>query len=205
MNQPTDHFTASDEPEIARIEASRYLSVRGDGRPGTGAFYARKSLAEGAARELRRVRPDAAWMPEDSTEIAYWYDEEIHGHVGIADFYSAAPLEHLHFRVLVQVPDDVTSDDLATARRNLDVPARTAGTEPELWSTAGGTVVQVTHHGPFAEEYDTLRRLGEFADRNGLKRSGPHHEIHLDPFSEGSPQEGLRTILRDWVAVAPAG
>jgi hypothetical protein len=56
------------------------------------------------------------------------------------------------------------------------------------------------HHGPFADEFGTLERLGAFADGAGVARSGPHHEIHLDAFTRQTPQDALRTILRDPVA-----
>jgi hypothetical protein len=42
--------------------------------------------------------------------------------------------------------------------------------------------------------------LGAFADGAGVARSGPHHEIHLDAFTRQTPQDALRTILRDPVA-----
>ncbi|MFD5360821.1 GyrI-like domain-containing protein [Streptomyces tendae] len=61
-------------------------------------------------------------------------------------------------------------------------------------------VVQVMHHGPFKGEFETLARLGAFARERGLRRSGPHREIHIDPFTAQTPQDALRTILRDPVA-----
>jgi hypothetical protein len=70
----------------------------------------------------------------------------------------------------------------------------------ELFALPEQDVVQVMHHGPFAEEFGTLARLGEFAQGLGLHRTGPHHELHLDGFSRETPQHSLRTILRDPVA-----
>lgn len=61
-------------------------------------------------------------------------------------------------------------------------------------------MVQVMHVGPFANEFDTLERLGALADNHSVKRNGPHHEIHLDPFTRETPQARLCTILRDPVA-----
>jgi hypothetical protein len=72
--------------------------------------------------------------------------------------------------------------------------------EMELFALPEQDVVQVMHHGPFAEEFGTLARLGRFAEGLGLHRSGPHHELHLDGFTRDTPQQSLRTILRDPVA-----
>ena len=43
----------------------------------------------------------------------------------------------------------------------------------------------------------TKHKDGDFASQHGLRRAGPHHEIHLDAFTRTTPQETLRTILRD--------
>jgi hypothetical protein len=66
-----------------------------------------------------------------------------------------------------------------------------------LFSIREQAVVQIMHVGPFAEEFATLGRLGDFAQLRDLRRAGPHHEIHLDAFTRVTPQDTLRTILRD--------
>jgi effector-binding domain-containing protein len=177
MTVPTPH--ASDEPEITTIGPATFLSLTGQGRPGTEDFYAEKvALSESAAR-LGHPGP---------IEILYWYDPE-HGDIDIAGFYWTAPLDALRYRMLVRVPDDtVLPGDLEP------------GDRLGLFTMTEGKVVQVMHHGPFADEDKTLARLGAFADAHGLRRSGPHHEIHLDAFGPQTPQAGLRTILRDPVS-----
>ncbi|MXG26714.1 GyrI-like domain-containing protein [Streptomyces sp. YIM 132580] len=64
-------------------------------------------------------------------------------------------------------------------------------------TSLGGPVVQVMHQGPLDNEYETLARLGAFARERGLRRAGPHREVRLDPFTAQTPQDTLRTILRD--------
>ncbi|MEV6623057.1 hypothetical protein AB0M83_26750 [Amycolatopsis sp. NPDC051106] len=91
--------------------------------------------------------------------------------------------------MLVRVPDDI---DLPA-----ELAAGLAAAELFLFSYTEGDVVQVMHHGPFAGEDQTLKRLGAFAEERGLRRRGPHHEIHLDSFDRTTPQDGFRTILRD--------
>lgn len=98
------------------------------------------------------------------------------------------PLEHLRWRLLVRVPGDT------------ELPADLAAAGLSIFPYTEGKAVQVTHHGPFAGEDETMARLGAFADSRGLRRSGPHHEIYFDHFDEGISQENFRTILRDPVA-----
>jgi hypothetical protein len=86
------------------------------------------------------------------------------------------------------------------ARTRAASAADTASDEVTVFFVPEQDVVQVMHHGPFAEEFTTLGRLGEYARSRGARRDGPHHEIHLDTFTRSTPQDTLRTILRDPVA-----
>ncbi|MGW0890059.1 GyrI-like domain-containing protein [Saccharopolyspora sp. NPDC002578] len=174
MTQPT----AADEPDIATIDAATFLTVSGQGPPGTDEFYASKEKLSAAAQQLGHPGP---------IEILYWFDPE-HGDIGIADFYWTIPLEHLRWRMLVRMPDDI------------ELPEELASTGLVLFPYTEGKVVQIMHHGPFAGEDETMKRLGAYADARGLRRRGPHHEIHLDTFDRTSSQDGFRTILRDPVA-----
>ena len=190
-NRYTQHLHAADEPEIVRTPAVHYVSISGSGAPGTDAFYRKKA----SVAEIARVLDDGD--PDPVVEIQYWYPTGSTP-VEIADFYSVNPIHALQYRVLALVPATTTADDLAAAR------ARSASAfetdEVELFALPEQDVVQVMHHGPFAEEFGTLARLGEFARGLGLHRNGPHHELHLDGFTRETPQHSLRTILRDPVA-----
>ncbi|WP_224392419.1 GyrI-like domain-containing protein [Pseudonocardia sp. ICBG1293] len=181
----TPHLAATDAPELAVAPHTTFVSLRGGGRPGTEAFHRAKQTVRAVARALpaeRRV-PGA----EDVVEILYRYPEGS-APVGIADFYWVNPLEDLRYRVLAQVAPATTDGELAAAADGADV---------ELYTLPARLVVQVLHHGPFADERRTLADLGSFAADHGLRRVGDHHEIHLDPFTASTPQDHLRTILRD--------
>jgi len=190
-NRYTQHLHAADEPEIVRTQAVHYVSISGSGAPGTDAFYRKKASVAEIARDLHEGDSDPV------VEIQYWYPAGSTP-VEIADFYSVNPIPSLQYWVLAMVPADTTADDLAAARVRAASPSEMD--EIELFALPEQDVVQVMHHGPFAEEFGTLARLGEFAQSLGLHRSGPHHELHLDGFTRETPQHALRTILRDPVA-----
>ena len=191
--QPTEHLHAADDPEYVRTPAVTYVAVSGDGPPGTDVFYRKKTLVAGIAGELN----DAGSTPV--VEIQYWYPEGSTP-VEIADFYSVNPVPSLLYRVLSQVPAGTTQTDIDTARIQVVSAVGATSDEVTVLSIPEQDVVQVMHHGPFAEELTTLERLGDFARRRRVRRSGPHHEIHLDAFTRSTPQDSLRTILRDPVA-----
>ena len=71
----------------------------------------------------------------------------------------------------------------------------------EPFSIPAQTVIQVMHHGPFSDELRTLADLERNAEQNGVRRSVSHLEIHLDSFTAKTPQDTLRTILRDPVRI----
>jgi len=188
--QLTEHLHASDVPEHVQTPAVDYVSVLGDGAPGSDEFYRKKILVSDIARILNQS--DEAPV----VEIQFWYPEESTP-VEIADFYSVNPIQSLLYRVLAQIPKGVTEGDVAAARTRAASAEDTASDEVTPFSIPEEKVVQVMHHGPFSEEYETLGRLGDFAKRRDLRRAGPHHEIHLDAFTRTTPQDTLRTILRD--------
>jgi hypothetical protein len=186
------HLDAADAPELVRAPAATFVSVTGSGRPGTDAFYRKKRLVSDVARALPGDHDPTV------VELLYWFPETAEP-VGISDFYWVNPIDDLQYRVLVRIPDDTSTDAIAAARRATTSTAD-AGEEMEVFSLPERTVVQLMHHGRFADEARTLGDLGAFASERGLRRSGPHHEIHLDDFGPHTPQETLRTILRDPVS-----
>lgn len=193
FTQSTEHLHAADYPEFVRIPPVAYVAVMGEGAPGTEEFYRKKALVSDIARAL-----DGA----DSTpvvEIQYWYPEGS-APVEIADFYSVNPVPSLLYRVMTQAPAGATPTDIEAARAQASSAADTKGDNVVVFSLPEQDVVQIMHHGPFAEEFATLGALGDFAHQKGLRRRGPHHEIHLDGFTSTTPQETLRTILRDPVS-----
>lgn len=192
--RPTEHLHAADEPELVSAPTVHYVSVSGSGAPGTDEFYRKKLLIADIARAI------TGSATEPVIEIQYWYPEDAKP-VEVADFYSVNPIHSLQYRVLAAVPPATTTTDVASARVSAASPSDVASDEIRLQVVTEHDVVQVMHHGPFANEYGTLERLGMFAKDLNARRNGPHHEVHLDSFARQTPQDALRTILRDPVAL----
>lgn len=193
----TDHLHAADVPEMAIAPKATFVSILGVGAPGTDAFYRKMAFITDIGRIL--THGDNTLDGSPVVEILYWYpDDAIQ--VGIADFYSVNPISSLLYRMLVQINENTSKADVEMARRSAMSASDMENEKLEIVTIPEQVVVQVMHHGPFANEYDTLARLGAIADHYGVRRSGPHHEIHLDPFNRSTPQDTLRTILRDPVS-----
>jgi hypothetical protein len=58
-----------------------------------------------------------------------------------------------------------------------------------------GKSVQILHIGPYSAEPPTIERMHTYAQAQGLKLRGKHHEIYLsDP--RRTPEEKWKTVLR---------
>ncbi|WP_117170227.1 GyrI-like domain-containing protein [Paraliobacillus sediminis] len=189
-----DHFQASDFPEIVMTPETNYISILGSGAPGTPEFYRKKSFISDLVSTLTYTEHVSDTFP--MIEILYWYPEDAPT-VDIAKFYSINPISSLHYRIMAKINDQTTMNDIILARRSAGSIADTNNEALELFTLPKQMVIQVMHHGPFANELETLERLGASADHHGVSKSGPHHEIHIDPFTRDTPQDTLRTILRD--------
>lgn len=190
---------ASDEPQLALAPRTTFIAVRGTGAPATPVWHRKKRLVTDIARGLA-----ADGLASDgpiAEHLRYHYLESLPP-ADIADFYSVNPLTELHYTALARVSDAVTLEDVAAARRVAHSPFDDDD-EVEILTIPEQLVIQVMHHGPFAGELETLARLGAAAAAFGVVRSGPHQEIHLDPFTLDTPQDSLRTILRDPVQSTP--
>jgi GyrI-like small molecule binding domain len=70
----------------------------------------------------------------------------------------------------LEVPDDVTEDDL---------PVLGAGPPLELETWPGGDFAELVHYGSLANAHDTLERLHEFIADQGYELDGTHEEQYL--------------------------
>lgn len=196
------YYHASSTPELVQVEGGRFVSILGEGSPGTDTFYRKKralrrlvqELAEGAARQGHTFL-------SPPLEISYWHPRAP-APVTIGEIYTAYPLEDLEYRMMMRLPESVTQRDMERAEQNLSGDRQSISYHAELFEMKGGSVVQTLHIGPFANELQTLRQMQEFADSLHVRKSGPHHEIHLTDWEKGQNQDHLKTILRDPVTPA---
>jgi len=196
LKEYESYFSAVEKPQVVEIEEACYVSILGNGSPGTPDFYQKKAAIKEFVAELRE-RYALAHTPFSSSvvEIFYWFDEQKTGYVDIGNFYTTVDLELLQYRIAIRVPDFVSLEAIKqVAEQREDI---SFARDFEHFTYTAGTCVQLLHKGPFARELETLPILQNFADEHGFKRSGMHHEIHLTNFEVGQSQAHLQTILRD--------
>ncbi|WP_028298825.1 hypothetical protein [Olivibacter sitiensis] len=195
LQEYKDYFSANEKPEVVEIGEANYVSILGDGSPGTALFYKKKAAIKEfvAVLEQHYTAIDLAFS-SSVVEIFYWFDEEEVGYVDIGNFYTTVDLDLLKYRIAIRIPDFVKAEIIQEIGQTSDL---SFAKDFEHFTYTAGTCVQLLHKGPFAGELQTLPILQKFATENRFKKSGMHHEIHLTHFELGQSQEHLQTILRD--------
>ncbi len=181
-----DLYTANAKMKEVKVEGATYLAADGEGPPGGGRFqtaiqalygtvYTAKYALKFAGREDYKV---------GRLECIYLIDDP-----------ARTPKEKWKWRLMLRVPDSVTAEDVARARRTLKEKKGldTSGVRRLTW--AEGTAVQTLHVGPYERLGQTYARLEEAARAAGLDPVGPGHEIYLSDPRRVRP-EGLKTIVR---------
>jgi hypothetical protein len=196
---PTYYF-AADSPEIIDIDKANFISIKARGSFTENIFYERISVL----KQFTQIIIDTFKGTDQAFELSvleglYWNDEK-YGEYPISRVFDIGPLSELNYRLMVRVPDYVTTEHINAAMVSLDNAQKTIYSAIELFNYLEGRCIQMLHNGPFIYEYETLGKLEAFALNNNLNKRGVHHEIYLVDFTNGGSQEHLRTILREPIA-----
>jgi hypothetical protein len=183
--------------ELVDVPAFNFLQIDGaiepDKSPGTSPGFQEATQAlYGAAYTLKfmlKQRPtDPVDYPVMPLEGLWWVDD--------GNFFIDQP-GNWKYTLMILQPDLVTPDlfDAAVQQLCRKKPGP-AVPRLRLASFQEGLSVQTLHIGPYATEPETVSRMHQFADQNGLAQQGhTHHEIYLGNPLRSDPSK-LKTILR---------
>ncbi len=100
------------------------------------------------------------------------------------------------YTLLMMQPDHITSamfeQAVADTQEKRSNPALDR-IRLERWRE--GLSIQIMHIGPYADEPATLDKMDAFAEANGCRFHGRHHEIYIGDPTRSKP-ENLKTVLR---------
>jgi hypothetical protein len=101
---------------------------------------------------------------------------------------------------MIMQPEPVTRNDviesMAEAKEKKDPPALQ---KIRFESFREGYSVQIMHIGPFSEEQPTIDKLHSYAEEQGFRLRGKHHEIYLSDPRRTAPEK-IKTVIRQPVA-----
>jgi len=186
-------YAAPKRPAIVDVGPAQYLSVGGVGAPGGEAFQAAVGALYGAAYTIKMTRKHQKGVGPDykicKLEGIYW------GPKGEDDFSGVDP-EQWNWQLIIRTPDFISQDDLDQAVETLIEKGKDPVVRGVTLEIIGeGRCVQMLHVGSYATEGETVAKMVEFAEENGVTFHGRHHEIYLsDPGRVA--EEKLKTVLR---------
>lgn len=182
-------YAASQKPALVKVGPATYLSISGQGAPGTGVFQEAIGALYGVAFTVKMTRKfDGKRDYVVSKLEGLW-----------PDFGSGEILpdkDHWNWQMLIRTPKFVTQKEVAQAIAVL--LKRGKGAEVRrvrLQSLQEGSCVQALHVGPYDKECETIAAMKSFAESAGLRLCGVHHEIYLSDPRRVAPAK-LKTILR---------
>ncbi len=104
--------------------------------------------------------------------------------------------ESWRWTLMIMQPDWVNAALVGEARSELQKRKKPPALEKvRLEDFQEGLSAQIMHIGPYAEEQPTLEKLHRFAEENGYRLRGKHHEIYLSDPRRVDPRK-MRTVLR---------
>jgi hypothetical protein len=189
--------------ELVDLPALRFVAIDGTVQPGekpgdSAAFQDAVGALYGAAYTLKFTFKKRKLDPVDYPVMpleGLWSPDLVEPDL------SGGRREPWEYTLMILVPDEIGSGDLATA---VEAVRSKRGDQPalarlRLETLEEGPCVQALHVGPYAAEPETIERMKAFAAERGLTRRGRHHEIYLGDPRRSDPDR-LRTILRQPVA-----
>ncbi|WP_423222502.1 GyrI-like domain-containing protein [Candidatus Amarolinea aalborgensis] len=204
LRKELKYLYAPSARQVALVDVPEFQFAQIDGAiepgqaPGTSpAFEQAMSALYGITYTLKFMSKQRADNPLDYTVMTLeglWWVEE-------GEFNITQP-GNWRWTVMILQPDHITpamfAEGLAQLRKKRgDSPALD---KLRLARFHEGLALQIMHIGPYANEPATIARMDAFAQENGYRMIGKHHEIYLGDPRNAAPEK-LKTILRHPVAL----
>jgi len=178
-------------PVLVTTGEGTYLAISGRGEPGGPEFTEKVGALYAVAYTVKMTRKFASLQDYVICKLEgqWWLD-------GPDQDFARVPRDQWNWRLMIRTPEIVKQAELRQAVSALTEKGKAPSADQvKLESFAEGRCVQMLHVGPYDRECDTITRMKTFADENGLKFHGRHHEIYLSDPRRVAPEK-LKTILR---------
>ncbi|MFD0206857.1 MULTISPECIES: GyrI-like domain-containing protein [Saccharothrix] len=176
---------------LVEVPTQRFLAVDGAGDPNTSPDYTRAvealyAVAYTLKFASKRAGRDFVVGP---LEGLWWADDP--------SVFTARAKESWHWRMLISLPDWVTTDQVTDAVATASAKKKQPTIADVRHETlTEGTCAQVLHIGSYDDETPLLAELhDEYVPGNGLTLAGLHHEVYLGDPRRTEPAK-LKTVLR---------
>lgn len=178
------------KPAIIEVPEMSFLTVDGSGAPESQGFTDAVGVLYGMSYTLKFMLKKAGRIEYKVMPLeGLWWMK------GTRDFDVNAR-DSWQWRVMIAQPDEVVAADVTRAKTELREKKDPPGlSRLKFRKFAEGKAVQIMHIGPYSAEGPTIRALHQFADDNGFRLTGKHHEIYMGDPRRSAPEK-LKTIIR---------
>lgn len=184
---------SSKAPTIVDVPPLNFLMIDGRGYPGTSQEYKEAletlyPLSYTLKFIMKKKGKDYVVMPIEGL----WWAENM-------DVFTEAYMEKKDewlWTSMIMQPDFITQELVDHAidevRKKKDPPAIE---KLRFEKYHEGLSVQILYFGPYSDEGPTIARMHQYAEEQGYRLRGKHHEIYLSDPRRTKP-ERLKTIIR---------
>jgi hypothetical protein len=182
-------YAASRNPALVKVGPATYLSISGQGAPGSNAFTGAIGALYGVAFTVKMTRKFAGRRDYVVSKLEGLWPDFSCGEV-------VPDKNQWNWQMLIRTPQFVTLKEVTQATAVLLKRGKGAEVQRVSLETLNeGLCVQALHVGPYENESTTIVAMKSFAEGEGLKLRGAHHEIYLSDPRRVAPAK-LKTILR---------
>ena len=182
--------------EVVDVPAFKFAMIDGQIEPGHGpssspAFQQALEVLYGISYTLKFMSKLRKENPIDYSVMALeglWWVEQ-------GEFNISQP-GNWHWTAMIMQPEHISAAMFQEALEQLQKKKPELDPKGLRFETFHeGLCMQIMHIGPYASEPATLARMEEFANENGYRYQGRHHEIYIGDPRRSAPEK-LKTVLR---------
>jgi hypothetical protein len=175
---------------LVEVPEMNYLMIDGKGDPNTSTDFSAAIEALFAVSYTTKFLSkknglDYVVMPLEGL----WYKDNME------DFLNSSK-DDWQWTAMIMQPNHVTEEMIGEAIESVRKKKKIVALDKLRFEAYNeGVSAQILYVGPFADEHPTIVKLHEFAESNGYRIDGKHHEIYLSDFRKVDPSK-LKTIIR---------
>lgn len=190
---PDIYNPSSKEISIITIPPMKFFMIDGKGDPNTSQeFQDAIPVLYGASftlkmKEIKKKTPTKDYVIPPLEGL--WYMPNMKE-------WSMTDKNKWQWTLMIRIPDFATADQIY---RTIEIlkqkPNLPSLPKLRIETYNEGLSMQIMHIGPYDAEPPTIAKMHKFAEQNGYKLNGKHHEIYLGDPRKGDPLK-IKTILR---------
>ncbi len=194
LKKELKHLYLPSAKEVVLLDVPRmnFIMIDGRGEPNTSqafmeAIEALYGLAYGIKFGLKKqgIEPDYTVMPLEGL----WWTAD-------GGAFDMADKDNWEWTLMIMQPDHITEEMVDQAKAELKAKKNPPALgKARFEAFHEGLSAQIMHIGPYAEEKPTIEKLHRFAEEQGYRLRGKHHELYIGDPNRTKP-ERLKTVLR---------